>query len=210
MNLTEESKMERWYYGAMARPDMVMPGSVAQEFASLLFEARLCLRAFCCERMAAGQPEGKQSHLMAAPPQVKPYVREDKAFFAAGDKAAAAGDCIIKNAKEVMGLIQDFVGYFHNKNNLDPQEASRLCAFMAEFRHKADRHLQEMNREVAALYMAKQIAWDNIGIDYECPSLPCCTFEESGSPFGRATAQDQSAEPEVRAAEEPESGPAPR
>jgi hypothetical protein len=199
--------MERWYYGSMVRPDMV-PGSVAQEFASLLFEARLCLRAFCCEHMAVSQPEGKKNLWMAAPPQVTPHVKHDKEFFATDERAAAAAECIIKNVNEVTGAIRGFIAFFGDKGNLASQEASRLCAFMSEFRHKTDRHLEEMHRGLAALHMMKQSAWDDIELRYDCPPLPCCTFEESGFLSGRAAAQDRGADPEVRA--EPESGPAPR
>jgi hypothetical protein len=185
----------------MPRSGAAAPGTVAQEFAALLHEARLVLRTACREQMAARQPPGRRPYWMPTPTQVTPVLTCEEEFLAAGKDAAEAADKLCGYAKDCAAAINDLINYFGEAKNLEPKDADWLCAYITDLCCKADCALQNLHRQAAALEMAKQAACDNIELRYVCPPHPCAVegpgeFTSREPKAGDADAKEEEAREE--------------
>jgi hypothetical protein len=197
----EESKMQNPYL--MATSGGAVPGTPLQELAALLHEARILLRTACLGQMAASQPAGTRRHWLPVPVQVTPVLTHDEEFLEAGEDAVEAADKLCRYANDCAGAIKELVGYFGKTENLEPREADWLCEFITDLCCKADRALQDIHRQAAALQMAKQAACDNIELRYVCPPDPCAVGEGPGqfTPRELSAAEVEAREAQAREAQ---------
>jgi cell division septation protein DedD len=169
--------MEKYCF-PMARPDAAMAGTVAQEFAALLFEARGWLKAIYLEMMEK-QGSGKKPYWMAGPIQVTPIVKDKKEFLAADKDAAEAAEKLCHYARDCAAAINELVGHFSDPENLEPADAASVCKLITDLCCTADRDLRDIQRQVAALEIAKQSACENIELRL-CQPHPCAGLEWPG------------------------------
>jgi hypothetical protein len=187
----------------MATSGGAVPGTPLQELAALLHEARILLRTACLGQMAASQPAGTRRHWLPAPVQVTPVLTHEEEFLEAGEDAVEAADKLCRYANDCAGAIKELVGYFGTTENLRPGEADRLCEFITDLCCTADRALQDIHRQAAALQMAKQAACDNIELRYVCPPDPCAVGEGPGqfTPRELSAAEVEARETQAREAQ---------
>jgi hypothetical protein len=178
-------------------------GTAAQEFARLLREASILIRTVYLGQIAASQPAGTRRHWLPVPVQVTPVLTHDEEFLEAGEDAVEAADKLCRYANDCAGAIKELVGYFGKTENLEPREADWLCEFITDLCCKADRALQDIHRQAAALQMAKQAACDNIELRYVCPPDPCAVGEGPGqfTPRELSAAEVEARETQAREAQ---------